>query len=47
VLTPEQAVAYVREHGALPLHPLCGGCPPELAWETLDLVAERVLPALS
>ncbi len=47
VLTPEQAVDYVRAHGSLALHPLCGGCPPELAWDTLHLVAERVLPALA
>jgi alkanesulfonate monooxygenase SsuD/methylene tetrahydromethanopterin reductase-like flavin-dependent oxidoreductase (luciferase family) len=47
VLTPEQAVDYVRAHSALPLQPLCGGCPPELAWETLELVASRVMPALA
>jgi alkanesulfonate monooxygenase SsuD/methylene tetrahydromethanopterin reductase-like flavin-dependent oxidoreductase (luciferase family) len=46
VLTPEQAVEYARSHGALPLHPLCGGCPPDLAWESLHLVADQVLPAL-
>jgi alkanesulfonate monooxygenase SsuD/methylene tetrahydromethanopterin reductase-like flavin-dependent oxidoreductase (luciferase family) len=46
VLTPEQAVEYVRRQGSLVLHPLCGGCPPELAWETLNLVADRVLPEL-
>jgi alkanesulfonate monooxygenase SsuD/methylene tetrahydromethanopterin reductase-like flavin-dependent oxidoreductase (luciferase family) len=46
VLTPDQAVEYARTFGALALHPLCGGCPPELAWETLHLVADRVLPAL-
>jgi hypothetical protein len=46
VLTPDQAVDYIRAHGALALHPLCGGCPPELAWETLNLVASDVLPAL-
>ena len=46
VLTPDQAVEYARAHGALPLHPLCGGCPPELAWETLHLVADQVLPRL-
>lgn len=46
VLTPDQAVAYVRTYGLLTLHPLCGGCPPELAWETLELVADRVMPAL-
>jgi alkanesulfonate monooxygenase SsuD/methylene tetrahydromethanopterin reductase-like flavin-dependent oxidoreductase (luciferase family) len=47
ILTPDQAVEYVRAHGFLALHPLCGGCPPELAWETLELVADRVLPALA
>ncbi|HEY3671273.1 MAG TPA: LLM class flavin-dependent oxidoreductase [Acidimicrobiia bacterium] len=47
VLTPEQAVDYVRTYGVLALHPLCGGCPPELAWETLELVADRVLPAFA
>jgi alkanesulfonate monooxygenase SsuD/methylene tetrahydromethanopterin reductase-like flavin-dependent oxidoreductase (luciferase family) len=46
VLTPSQAVEYIGRHGALALHPLCGGCPPELAWETLELVASEVLPAL-
>jgi alkanesulfonate monooxygenase SsuD/methylene tetrahydromethanopterin reductase-like flavin-dependent oxidoreductase (luciferase family) len=47
VLTPEQAVEYTREFGALALHPLCGGCPPELAWESLQLLAREVLPALA
>ncbi len=46
VLTPDEAVEYIERHGALPLHPLCGGCPPPLAWQTLDLVANEVLPAL-
>jgi alkanesulfonate monooxygenase SsuD/methylene tetrahydromethanopterin reductase-like flavin-dependent oxidoreductase (luciferase family) len=46
VLTPAQAVEYVHEHGMLPLHPLCGGCPPELAWASLELVAKSVLPKL-
>jgi alkanesulfonate monooxygenase SsuD/methylene tetrahydromethanopterin reductase-like flavin-dependent oxidoreductase (luciferase family) len=47
VLTPEHAVAYVREFGMLALHPLCGGCPPEDAWASLDLVASEVLPTLA
>jgi alkanesulfonate monooxygenase SsuD/methylene tetrahydromethanopterin reductase-like flavin-dependent oxidoreductase (luciferase family) len=46
IFTPEEAVAYVRRRGALLLHPLCGGIPPALAWEYLELVAKRVLPAL-
>lgn len=47
VLTPEEALEYVGVHGALGLHPLCGGCPPALAWESLRLVAEKVIPALA
>ncbi len=46
VLTPEQAVEYVGTFGPLTVHPLCGGCPPDLAWSSLELVATRVLPAL-
>jgi hypothetical protein len=47
VLTPAAAVSYVRTFGMLPLHPLCGGCPPDLAWESLRLVESEVLPALA
>lgn len=47
VLTPAEAVEYARRFGMLPLHPLCGGCPPELAWETLHLVAAEVVPAFT
>ena len=44
--TPEEAVAHVRRNGLLLMHPLCGGIPPELAWQHLELVAKRVQPAL-
>jgi alkanesulfonate monooxygenase SsuD/methylene tetrahydromethanopterin reductase-like flavin-dependent oxidoreductase (luciferase family) len=47
VLTPDEAVEFIGTYGVLPLHPLCGGCPPALAWETLDLVANRVMPQLA
>lgn len=46
VLTPAEAVDHVRTTGPLTLHPLCGGCPPEPAWRSLELVATRVLPEL-
>lgn len=46
VLTPSEAVDYTRKIGTLALHPLCGGCPPALAWESLQLVADRVVPEL-
>jgi alkanesulfonate monooxygenase SsuD/methylene tetrahydromethanopterin reductase-like flavin-dependent oxidoreductase (luciferase family) len=46
VLTPDECVAMASSAGALRLHPLMGGLPPELAWESLELVAAKVLPRL-
>ena len=46
IFTPEQAVAQIRRNGLLMLQPLCGGLPPKLAWPSLELLAERVLPAV-
>jgi alkanesulfonate monooxygenase SsuD/methylene tetrahydromethanopterin reductase-like flavin-dependent oxidoreductase (luciferase family) len=46
IFTPDEAVAHVRQNGLLLMQPLCGGIPPALAWEHLELVAKRVLPAL-
>ena len=46
IFTPEEAVAHVRATGPLLMQPLCGGLPPELAWESLELLAAKVLPAL-
>jgi hypothetical protein len=48
VVTPD---AYVAELKAAPFafamfHPLCGGVPPERAWESLRLFEHEVLPAL-
>ena len=42
VVTPDECVALVRAHGSLALHPLCGGIPPEIAWQSLELVAAQV-----
>jgi alkanesulfonate monooxygenase SsuD/methylene tetrahydromethanopterin reductase-like flavin-dependent oxidoreductase (luciferase family) len=47
IFTPDEAVAYVREHGVLLTQPLCGGLPPDLAWRSLELIAGKVLPALA
>jgi len=49
VLTPAQ---YVEELKAAPFafaqfHPMCGGMPPELAWSSLRLFEEEVLPAFA
>jgi alkanesulfonate monooxygenase SsuD/methylene tetrahydromethanopterin reductase-like flavin-dependent oxidoreductase (luciferase family) len=46
VVTPAECVDLVRTHGSLALHPLCGGISPEIAWESLELVASKVQPAL-
>jgi hypothetical protein len=42
-----EAVEIARQWGRLPLHPLCGGCPPELAWTYLRRVVDDVLPNLA
>jgi alkanesulfonate monooxygenase SsuD/methylene tetrahydromethanopterin reductase-like flavin-dependent oxidoreductase (luciferase family) len=46
IFSVEEAIAYVRQRGILALQPLCGGLPPTLAWESLRLVAEKVIPAV-
>lgn len=46
VLTPDECVAVAREHGSLMLHPLMGGLDPDLAWESLELIASKVIPHL-
>jgi alkanesulfonate monooxygenase SsuD/methylene tetrahydromethanopterin reductase-like flavin-dependent oxidoreductase (luciferase family) len=49
ILTPDECVAFAGELGpmdALLLHPLLGGIPPEIAQESLDLLAAKVLPQL-
>jgi alkanesulfonate monooxygenase SsuD/methylene tetrahydromethanopterin reductase-like flavin-dependent oxidoreductase (luciferase family) len=47
VVTPDHCAALVRANGSLALHPLCGGIPPETAWESLELVAAKVIPQLT
>jgi alkanesulfonate monooxygenase SsuD/methylene tetrahydromethanopterin reductase-like flavin-dependent oxidoreductase (luciferase family) len=46
VATVSEAVELVKRWGRVPLHPLCGGCPPELAWTYLRRVVDYVIPAL-
>jgi len=47
VVNISEAVELVKRWGRLGLHPLCGGCPPELAWTYLRRVVSDVIPALS
>lgn len=37
IFTPEEAVDYIRSGRPLPLHPLCGGIPPDVAWRYLEI----------
>jgi alkanesulfonate monooxygenase SsuD/methylene tetrahydromethanopterin reductase-like flavin-dependent oxidoreductase (luciferase family) len=49
VLTPEQLVAELKAKGELGFamfHPLMGGTPPELGWQSLRLFETEVLPKL-
>jgi alkanesulfonate monooxygenase SsuD/methylene tetrahydromethanopterin reductase-like flavin-dependent oxidoreductase (luciferase family) len=46
ILTPDEAAERIRKHGLLMLQPLCGGLPPALAWQSLELLASDVLPRL-
>ena len=47
IVTPEECVDLVRSNGVAVLHPLVGGVDPEIGWESLELVANRVIPALN
>jgi alkanesulfonate monooxygenase SsuD/methylene tetrahydromethanopterin reductase-like flavin-dependent oxidoreductase (luciferase family) len=49
VLTPDQMVSELSEQGPfafVAFHPLMGGIPPELAWDSLHLFEHEVLPRL-
>jgi hypothetical protein len=46
ILTPDQAEAHIRAKGIWVSHPLCGGIPPDLAWPSLELLVDKVLPRL-
>lgn len=38
------ALQIIKQWGRLPLHPLCGGVPAEIAWPYLKRVVEEVMP---
>ena len=49
VLTPDQLVGEIRakgEFGFTTFHPMAGGVPPAMAWESLHLFEHEVLPQL-
>jgi alkanesulfonate monooxygenase SsuD/methylene tetrahydromethanopterin reductase-like flavin-dependent oxidoreductase (luciferase family) len=50
VLTPDDLVAEIRgkgEYGFTLFHPMAGGVPPGMAWESLRLFEHEVLPRLA
>ena len=47
IVTPEEAVSLISQYQRLSLQPLCGGIPPKIAWESLHLIEEKVLPLTS
>lgn len=44
IFTVDEAAEYVRSGRPLPLHPLCGGIPPDVAWRYLELAATAIEP---
>jgi len=46
VVTPDECVALAGEIQTIVLHPLMGGMPPELGWESLERFASKVLPRI-
>jgi alkanesulfonate monooxygenase SsuD/methylene tetrahydromethanopterin reductase-like flavin-dependent oxidoreductase (luciferase family) len=46
VVTPDECAELARRFGSVALHPLMGGIPPELGWQSLELFIDRVLPGL-
>ncbi len=46
IVTVQEAVSLARAGTPIPLHPLIGGLPPEVAWRYLRTVADEVVPAL-
>ena len=47
IFTPDEAKAYIAQFGVLLLQPLCGGLPPDLAWESLELMASDAIVGIS
>jgi alkanesulfonate monooxygenase SsuD/methylene tetrahydromethanopterin reductase-like flavin-dependent oxidoreductase (luciferase family) len=46
IVTIDEAVSMIKAGTPLPLQPLVGGLPPEIAWRYLRTVTDEVMPAL-
>jgi hypothetical protein len=50
VLSPDQCIERAKAQGdfaTVVLHPMVGGMPPEVGWESMHLYVEKVLPQLA
>lgn len=47
IVTPEECVRLVRANGGAVLHPLAAGIDPQIGWESLQLVHDKVMPQLA
>jgi alkanesulfonate monooxygenase SsuD/methylene tetrahydromethanopterin reductase-like flavin-dependent oxidoreductase (luciferase family) len=47
IVTPEECVGLARRNGSVALHPLVAGIDPAIGWESLELVATKVIPAVT
>jgi hypothetical protein len=47
IFTPDEAADYVCGGRPLPLHPLCGGIPTDVAWRHLELAVAAATRAQS
>jgi alkanesulfonate monooxygenase SsuD/methylene tetrahydromethanopterin reductase-like flavin-dependent oxidoreductase (luciferase family) len=46
IVTVDEAVATIKSGAPLPLQPLAGGLPPDIAWRYLRTVTDEVMPRL-
>jgi alkanesulfonate monooxygenase SsuD/methylene tetrahydromethanopterin reductase-like flavin-dependent oxidoreductase (luciferase family) len=46
IVTPEEAIQTIEQHGELGFKPLMGGLDPAIGWECLELFEQKVLPRL-
>jgi alkanesulfonate monooxygenase SsuD/methylene tetrahydromethanopterin reductase-like flavin-dependent oxidoreductase (luciferase family) len=46
IVTPAECVELAGRYGTVALHPLMGGMPPALGWESLQLFVDKVMPRL-
>lgn len=45
VVTPQQCIELGKQYGSVLMHPLVGGLDPAIAWRSLELYVDKVLPA--